>query len=112
MPYSHRRSPEKRKERRERFKSFEQRKKEADTIRGIVKDLNQRDLLTGEIIYSKENEKSVKAALAAGTFACEDWRGDKQQVPLSSNLISKIVAYEYGEVLNRAIEPCWWLSNV
>ena len=103
----HKRSLEKREERRRKYQSFEQTKKERDTIRGIFKDLNQRDLLTGEIIMRKENEAAIQRALITETLVIEDWRGQKTAVPLDQSVVSQIV-YEPGEVLNRAIEPCWW----
>lgn len=116
MPYSHKRSPEKRKERKEKFKAFEQKKSESDTIRGIVKDLNQRDLLTGEIIYCQTNEAAVKQALAIGVYSIEVAHIESKHVkskperillPISQEAIDQI-NFEYGEVLNRAVEPCWW----
>ena len=116
MPYSHKRSPEKRKERKEKFKAFEQKKSETDTIRGIVKDLNQRDLLTGEIIYRRENEATIKEALASGTYLVEVARPENKHIkskperivlPISQEAIDRI-NFEYGEVLNRGIVPCWW----
>jgi len=75
-------------------------------------------LLTGEIIYSQENETSVKNALAVGTYSLEVERIESKHVKakpdkiclnIDSKLAEKIAAsYVYGEVLNRAIEPCWW----
>jgi hypothetical protein len=88
-----------------------------DAIRGIIKDLNQRDLLTGEIIYRRENEFAIKQALACGTYTVEVpafeskhllKSPEKTVLPLDQSLVNQVVKYEYGEVLNRAIEPCWW----
>ena len=107
-------------ERQEKFKAFEEKKAESDAIRGIVKDLNQRDLFTSEIIYSQKNEAAIKQALASGTYTFEEShfiskhvtsKPEKTLSSISQKAIDRI-HFEYGEVLNRGYEPCWWLSNV
>lgn len=93
MPYSHKRSPEKIKERRERRVSFEERMKAIDDARAIVKDNCQRDLVTGEIAYEKSKESTIERAL---------------KVRFEGLVPTHALAHEDGEVLNRAILPCWW----
>lgn len=114
------RSPEGKRKQQKRFKEFEEKKAESDAIRGIVKDLNQRDLFTSEIIYSQANEKAIKQALSIGTYSFEEShfiskhvtsKPEKKLEPISQKAIDRI-HFEYGEVLNRGYEPCWWLSNV
>ncbi len=92
-----------------------------DAIRGIIKDLNQRDLLTGEIIYRKDNEQAIKVALAVGTYSVEvpqfeskhlKKSPEKIVMPFEQAIIDQVFKCEYGEVLNRAIEPCWWRATI
>jgi len=110
-------------QRNEKYKSFEQRKKEADTIRGIAKDLNQRDLYNGEIIFNKKNEASIQTAILTAQYCMEKEKpilspNDKKRkkhdrvertlFKIDLGVADKILVYEDGEVMNRAVIPCWW----
>ena len=68
MPYSHNRSEEKKKERKQKSKSFIERRKEKDAARGIVKDLCHRDFITGEIVYSHSKDPQIRKAFEEGVF--------------------------------------------
>lgn len=115
MPYSHKRSPKKKRERYSKYCSFEQRKAEADTIRGIIKDNCRRDLVTGEIAYETKNLPKIQTALSTGQFSIEKTvnvdgfyekhirhRAEKVWFNIDKAEAKKLVErLEEGEVLNR-----------
>lgn len=117
MPYSHKRSPEKRKARRLKYLNFEQKMKQKDTARAIIKDLNPRDPVTGEIIYDKANESKVKTELLTGKYCVEKEKRfdspyvknkpEKQWLDIDPEIFDDF-SFAQGEVLNRSSEPCWW----
>jgi len=93
------------------FKSFEQKMKERDTARSIVKNLCTRDLTTGEITYQSKLEPQIKSALIAGQYCIEkevfsNSPHYKQQVEkiwynIDLAVVDKIMQFMPGEVLNR-----------
>ena len=113
----HKRNPTGKAKQKKRQEDFEKIQAEKDAIRGIVKDLNSHDLLTGEIIYSLANEVVVRQALAFGTFQIElphfeskhiKSKPERLLLEITSEAIEENFHYDYGEVLNRGITPCWW----
>ena len=84
---------------------------EYDTARSIIKNLCPRDPPTGEIAYTRENEGEVKTALLAGVYCVEKQGLGKKLERVWFDISPEIVDnvnYEYGEVLNRPVTPCWW----
>lgn len=122
MPYSHRRSPEKLRERRLRRLDYESKMAEKDTIRGIIKDNCRRDNVTGEIAYNPRDKSNIEAALVGEQFRIEKQvaagsvyekhlkvKTEKIWNPINQELASDVLsAIEAGEVLNRAVTPRWW----
>jgi hypothetical protein len=91
---THLRSKQSRQKRTQRKKlSFEQKLKEKDLARSIVKELNIKDYTTGEIAFTIEMEKTVTEQLKH-TF--------HGVIPVHA------ISHDFGEVLNRGIDPCWW----
>ena len=99
--------------------------KEKDTARAIVKDLCQRDHITGEIAYQTKNKAVIEIELLTKKYCYEE------EVPLLSpnkkklkhkdrfkqtlefidpKVIDNTLDHVDGEVLNRTIQPCWWLN--
>jgi len=114
----HRRSSEKLKKRKQEFKEFEQRKKEEDTVRSIIKDLNQRDPVTGEIAYDHANTSEIKHAILTGVYCYEEparfasphcpAKTEKVWASIDKKFVETLSDFEQGELLNRALNPCWW----
>jgi hypothetical protein len=119
MPYSHNRSKTKQKERKQKYQTYIERKTEKDTIHSIIKDNCQRDQVTGEIGFKKENITSIHKGLHDGKYQIEKepllksphLKGKTEKIWLDINqdlaydLVEQLVE---GEVLNRACQPCWW----
>lgn len=118
----HKRSPQGKQKRAQRFQSYEERTSEKDTIRGIIKDNCRRDNVTGEIAYNPKDLWNIKRALDGEQYRTEkqviansqyskhlDKRTEKIWTPINQELASDVLAgIEAGEVLNRAVIPRWW----
>jgi ATP-dependent 26S proteasome regulatory subunit len=102
----------------QRFKPFEQRMAEIDTAKDIIRNLNQRDLLTGEITFNQTNNSTVIQTLTKTQYSLDrDIPGANKHCKRQTERVwfnfdldvdNLLLTFEHGEVLNRPIEPCWW----
>ncbi|MFA5365622.1 MAG: hypothetical protein WC325_10630 [Candidatus Bathyarchaeia archaeon] len=104
-------------------KRFFKTMKELDTARAIVKDLNPRDPVTGEVVFIEKNRDKIESKLLASKFCYEKVNQIQVNSPLVKHIrveqypiweeitcktINKVLAHPDSEVLNSAFEPCWW----
>ena len=97
--------------------------KEIDTARAIVKDLNPRDPITGDVTFLKENRKLVENTLLSVQFCVDVINQVQVNSPLAKHVrierypvwsllsdktINYVLKHPDSEVLNCPIEPCWW----
>lgn len=111
---------------RKRIVSFEHKIRERDTARAIVKDLCQRDPVSGEISFQQKKKAQITNVLLAVKYVVETecpnlspnvkrkhidrYVSDWFEIDVST--VDAVLQREDGEVLNRAILPCWWRSPV
>lgn len=91
--------------------------KEKDAARAIVKDLSHRDPVTGEVTFDPKLKGNIHTALLSGKYRVEvetvisphvKPRTEKFWLDIDCDVADLVLDREEGEVLNRAVEPCWW----
>lgn len=104
-------------------KRFFQKMKELDTARAIVKDLNPRDPVTGEVTFIEKNRGKIESELLVVKYCVDVVNQIQINSPLvkhiqveqhqvwekiSCKTIDKVLKHADSEILNCGIEPCWW----